>query len=88
MRSMRSALLASLALHVAGLALVATAVRPRFTMPPRLQAIPVDFIALAAPGPALTERTRFTQVPAPALTEHNQQLSSRSFTKGSGKKDT
>jgi len=53
------------------LAVVAVAARPRFTVPPRLQAIPVDFIALAAPAPALTERAR----PTPALTERTRPTS-------------
>lgn len=53
---MHRALLVSLGLHALGLALVGAAVRPRFTVPPRLQQIPIDFIALAAPSPAITER--------------------------------
>lgn len=66
MKPMRRALLVSLALHVLGFVLITAAVRPAFTVPPRLRAIPVDFIALAAPAPALTERARPAQAPAPA----------------------
>jgi periplasmic protein TonB len=65
---MRRALVMSLALHALGLVLVAVAARPRLAVPPRLQAIPVDFILLAAPSPALTQRARLTRAlpPAPA----------------------
>jgi protein TonB len=69
---MRQALLVSLVLHALGFAIVAAAVRPRFTVPPRLQAIPVDFIAMAAPAPALTERARPTPARSPALTERTR----------------
>jgi TonB family protein len=69
---MRRALLVSLGLHAVGLVLVAVAVRPRFAVPPRLQGIPVDFIALAAPAPALTERARPTPAASPALTERTR----------------
>ena len=65
MSSMRSALLFSLGLHAAGLAVLAVTARPHFTVPPRLQAIPVDFITLPAPSPAVVERARPT--PAVAL---------------------
>jgi TonB family protein len=69
---MRRALLVSLGLHALGLVLIGAVVRPRFTVPPRLQGIPVDFIALAAPAPALTQRARPTLAPTPALAERTR----------------
>jgi TonB family protein len=53
---MRRSLLISAALHALGIVFVSVALRPRFTVPPRLQSIPVSFVALAAPGPALVKR--------------------------------
>lgn len=60
---MRRALLMSLVLHLLGFVLVAVAGRPRLSVPPRMQAIPVDFIPLAAPARALTERARPASAP-------------------------
>ena len=53
----------SVLLHLLGLVVGAILLRPHFQIPKPLDAIPVDFIAMAAPEPALTER----QAPAPAV---------------------
>ncbi len=55
---MRSALLLSLGLHAAGLAILGLALRPRFAVPPRIQVIPVDLFALPAPAAAVVERAQ------------------------------
>jgi periplasmic protein TonB len=61
---MRRSLVASLVIH-ALLVLVATVVaRPHFRVPKPLTAIPIDFVAMAAPAPALVERQ---QQPKPSV---------------------
>lgn len=60
--AMGRAVLGSLGLHLLALLTGLILLRPRFTIPPPLDAIPVDFIAMAAPEPAITER----QEPRPA----------------------
>lgn len=55
---MRRSLVASIVIHLLVGTLATVVLRPRFAVPRPLDAIPIDFIALAAPEPALVEREK------------------------------
>ena len=55
---MRRSLLMSLVVHAVLLLAVSLIARPHFRVPKPLTALPIDFVAVAAPAPALVERQR------------------------------